>query len=58
MLTRGYSRKVIARNIKTELRAGRPFKQALAIAYSTARKWAKRARKRPPWLFRRARRRR
>jgi hypothetical protein len=40
----GYSRKTISRNIRTEMRHGRPQKQAVAIALSTARK-AKRARR-------------
>lgn len=43
-LKKGYSRKTISRNIRTEMRAGRPQKQAIAIALSTARK-AKRARR-------------
>lgn len=36
-LKRGYSAKTIAKNIRTEIRAGRPQKQAVAIAYSIAR---------------------
>jgi hypothetical protein len=43
-LKRGYSRKTISRNIRTEMRHGRPQKQAIAIALSTARR-AKRARR-------------
>jgi hypothetical protein len=39
-LKAGYGRKTIARNIRTEMRAGRPVKQAVAIAYSMARKSA------------------
>jgi len=42
-LKKGYSRKTIGRNIRTEMRHGRPQKQAVAIALSTARK-AKRRR--------------
>ena len=41
---RGYSKKTISHNIKTEMRHGRPQKQAIAIALSTARK-ARRKRK-------------
>jgi hypothetical protein len=37
-LKRGYSKKTISRNIKTEIKAGRPQKQAVAIALNTARK--------------------
>jgi hypothetical protein len=37
-LKRGKSRKTISQNIKTEMRAGRPQKQAIAIAFSVARK--------------------
>lgn len=39
-LKRGYSAKTISRNIRTEIRAGRPQKQAVAIALSVARKAA------------------
>lgn len=37
-LKKGYSKKTIAHNIRAEIRAGRPQKQAVAIAYSVARK--------------------
>ena len=37
-LAKGTSRKTISKNIATEIRAGRPQKQAVAIAYATARK--------------------
>jgi len=37
-LKKGYSKKTVAENIKTELKAGRPQKQAIAIALSVARK--------------------
>ena len=37
-LTKGKSKKTISRNIATEVRAGRPVKQAVAIAYSVAGK--------------------
>jgi hypothetical protein len=43
-LKRGYSRKTISSNIRREMHRGRPQKQAIAIALSTARK-AKRARR-------------
>lgn len=39
-LKRGYGAKTISRNIKTEMRAGRPQKQAIAIALSVAREAA------------------
>ncbi len=37
-LRRGSSRDVISENIRTERRAGKPEKQAIAIAYSEARR--------------------
>lgn len=37
-LKSGKSKKVISQNIATEMRAGRPQKQAVAIAYSKAGK--------------------
>ena len=39
-LRKGYGKKTIARNIQTEVKAGRPVKQAVAIAYSIAREAA------------------
>lgn len=39
-LKRGYSRKTIGANIAAEIRAGYPVRQAVAIAYSEARRWA------------------
>ncbi len=40
-LKKGSSRKVISSNIKTEVNAGRPQKQAIAIAMSKAGKGRK-----------------
>lgn len=37
-LSKGKSKKTIGKNIATEIRAGRPKKQAIAIAYSVAGK--------------------
>jgi len=35
-LVKGKSNKVFQKNVKTEMRAGKPQKQAVAIAYSEA----------------------
>jgi len=43
-LKRGYSRKTISRNIRTERRHGKPQRQAVAIAFSVARKVKRAAR--------------
>lgn len=43
MLKQGYSRKSISKNVSTEVAAGRPQKQAVAIAMSTARRAAAKA---------------
>ena len=40
-LKKGRSKKVIAQNIRTEIRAGKPQKQAVAIAFSKAKKTKK-----------------
>lgn len=40
-LMKSGSRKAMGQNIKTEMRAGKPQKQAIAIAYSVARKAGK-----------------
>lgn len=42
LLKKGSSKKVIQSNIKTEIKAGKPTKQAIAIAYSKAGKSKKR----------------
>lgn len=41
-LKSGKSQKTISSNIKTEIKAGRPQKQAVAIALSVARRGKKR----------------
>lgn len=40
-LKKGSSQKVVSQNIKTEMAAGKPQKQAVAIALNTARKSGK-----------------
>jgi len=42
-LKKGYSQKSISHNIRTEIRAGRPRKQAIAIAMETARRARRKA---------------
>jgi hypothetical protein len=44
-LIKGYSQKSIAKNIKTEIKAGRSRKQAVAIALSVARQVKKKRKK-------------
>lgn len=44
-LKKGYSKKTIAANIRKEVHAGKPPKQAVAIAYSAARKSAPKSKK-------------
>lgn len=42
-LKKSYSQKSISSNVKTEMKAGKPQKQAVAIALTTARKAAEKA---------------
>ena len=42
-LVKGYSKKSVSKNIKTEMKSGKPQKQAVAIALNTARKAKKEA---------------
>ena len=44
-LTKSTSKQAFKKNLKTELKAGRPMKQSLAIAYSVKREAAKKKRK-------------
>jgi hypothetical protein len=44
-LKRGSSQKTVSANIRTEIRAGRPQKQAIAIALNQARKTGKRSKR-------------
>jgi hypothetical protein len=46
-LIKGKSRKAISENIKTEMAAGKPQKQAVAIALDTARRTGRTGRTKP-----------
>lgn len=47
-LKQGYSKKSVSANIKAEIKAGKPQKQAVAIALDVARKAQKQAGKTEP----------
>jgi len=44
-LVKSPSKEALRKNIKTEIKAGKPPKQAAAIAYSTQRQAAKKSKK-------------
>jgi len=44
-LKKGYSSKTVSKNIKAEMASGKPQKQAIAIALSTAKKAKEKAKK-------------
>jgi hypothetical protein len=44
-LKKGYSKKTISKNIRTEMKSGRPRNQAIAIALDVARKAKKKRKK-------------
>jgi hypothetical protein len=48
MMKKGYSDKTVSKNIKMEMKAGKPQKQAVAMALGMASKSAKAAGKKAP----------
>ena len=44
-LKKGASKKIISQNIATEIKAGKPLKQAVAIAFNVAGKGRKKVKK-------------
>jgi len=44
-LTKSTSKKAFSKNVKAEIKAGKPQKQAVAIAYSVKREAAKKGKK-------------
>lgn len=47
-LKKGASQNTISSNIKTEINAGKPDKQAIAIALNNARETAEKGQRKPP----------